>query len=249
MNCEEARELLDAYLDGELDLVASLAVERHLKECAECAALRVRSEFVRRAIQQPGVYAKAPIGLDDEIRSRLRRGVPMGKERPTAPILRWLSLAAGIAALAIFTGVWLKQLQVPSPEEALARDVTASHIRSLMANHLTDVLSTDQHTVKPWFNGKLDFTPMVKDLSEQGFPLIGGRLDYLNDRPVAALLYKRNQHPINLFEWPDTSSVATQTSSFRGYHLMHWSQAGMTFWAISDLNARELAQFAADLQP
>jgi anti-sigma factor RsiW len=246
MNCDRMRELLDPYLDGELDLVTSLSLERHLQECPACQALHVRGQAIRKAMQQPGLYAKAPVDLDGKLRDRLRGDVR--EARPTGPMLRWGSLAAGIAALALVSGIWMKQWQNASADHAVEREVTDSHVRSLMANHLTDVLSSDQHTVKPWFNGKLDFTPMVKDLAPQGFPLIGGRLDYLNDRPVAGLLYKRNQHPINLFEWPATATEGPRTAALRGYNLIHWSQSGMVFWAISDLNALELREFASYLQ-
>jgi anti-sigma factor RsiW len=133
--------------------------------------------------------------------------------------------------------------------QLLAEQVVSSHIRSLMANHLSDVVSTDQHTVKPWFSGKLDFAPVVTNLAPQGFPLVGGRLDYLDDRTVAALVYKHRQHTINLFLWPLSDSDANpQILSIKGFNVVHWTQAHMNYWAVSDLNASELTEFARDLK-
>ena len=135
-------------------------------------------------------------------------------------------------------------------DEHVLQDVIAGHVRSLMANHLTDVLSADQHTVKPWFEGHVDFAPPVPDLTAQGFPLVGGRLDYLDNRPVAALVYKRQQHVINLFVWPAPSGEARPESTMtrHGYHLVQWTTAGMTYWAISTLNAQEMETFAHGVQ-
>jgi anti-sigma factor RsiW len=157
---------------------------------------------------------------------------------------RW-AVGATIVALGVTAALIMTLLKRPSGSQLLAEEAVASHIRSLMADHLTDVASSDQHTVKPWFNGKLDFAPVVKDLTTQGFPLTGGRLDYLNNRRVAALLYKRGEHTINLFEWPSAEPDSNVTTlGLKGYNVLHWTQAGISYWAVSDLNAAELADFA-----
>jgi anti-sigma factor RsiW len=250
MSCQEARQLIDAYVDRELDLVQSLDFERHLESCADCSALREQIEELRSAVSTHTPYFAAPEGLETRIRVRLRAstGTQTRAIRHSAfPAWRLSAVAASIIGLAIFTAMFVTMLRRPSEVDTLARQVVSSHIRSLMANHLADVPSSDQHTVKPWFNGKLDFSPPVKDFKPEGFPLIGGRLDYLDGRAVAALLYQRNHHIINVFVWPSShSDSGIRLSAFNGYNVIHWTQLGMTYWAVSDLNSRELGQFVMD---
>jgi anti-sigma factor RsiW len=138
------------------------------------------------------------------------------------------------------------QLAKSSEETLLVNDIVANHVRSMMANHITDVASSDSHTVKPWFGGKLDYSPPTKDLSEQGFRLIGGRLDYLDHRSVGALVYQRNQHFINLFVWPSNSTLVKPEDQLtrQGYNLIHWTSSGMTYWLVSELNSTELNECA-----
>jgi anti-sigma factor RsiW len=253
MSCQEARGWLDAYVDGELDLIRSLEFEHHLEGCIDCQKLRDQYRELRRSLRTRNLYFHAPKGLDEKIRRKLggTREQESQGVTPKAFSLGWrLSVVAAILiALVVFGTVFVEMLRRPSHSEMLAELVVSSHIRSLMANHLTDVLSTDQHTVKPWFNGRLDFAPVVKDLAPEGFPLIGGRLDYLDGRPVAALVYKRQQHIINLFIWPSPQSDSGhQTSVVRGYNIVRWTQAHMEYWAISDLNTRELVDFVGDEQ-
>ena len=249
MNCQEAQGLLNAYIDGELDLVRSLDFERHLDECSRCPALRGQYDEMRRSLQTNNLYFQAPVALEERIRLRVRGT----REQNTKPVVHktsasgWpmFAIAAGIVLLAVLSAALLEMLRRPSASEILAQQVVSSHIRSLMANHLTDVFSTDQHTVKPWFNGRLDFAPVVKDFASEGYPLTGGRLDYLDGRPVAALVYKRHQHIINLFIWPSSRSDSEpEAITIRGYNLINWTQSHMAYWAVSDLNARELLAFA-----
>jgi RNA polymerase sigma factor (sigma-70 family) len=192
-----------------------------------------------------------PLGTVMSRLSRGRRELERRLERSRPPATmpsmakRWAAGATIVALLGVTTALVVTLLKRPSQQELLAQEAVASHIRSLMADHLTDVASSDQHTVKPWFNGKLDFAPVVRDLIAQGFPLTGGRLDYLNNRRVAALSYKRHQHTINLFQWPSSGSdSAPKALSVRGYNVLHWTKAGITYWAVSDLNAAELTDFA-----
>jgi anti-sigma factor RsiW len=170
-------------------------------------------------------------------------------------LLRWAGAFAVLALCAVTAWQLLPGLRGPAPgrtgDQQLAAEVLTSHVRSLEANHLMDVISTDQHTVKPWFDGKLDFSPPVEDLASDGFPLVGGRLDYLEGREVAALVYQRRKHFINVFVWPGAagSSSASQTIAPRqGYNLMRWSRGGFQFWAVSDVSAADLAEFVRLLE-
>jgi anti-sigma factor RsiW len=162
--------------------------------------------------------------------------------RPAPQPWRWLAIAA--AVLLVFSAAWnIALLRSRSDStDLIAQNVLSSHVRSLMGTHLLDVPSADQHTVKPWFNGKLDFSPDVRDFTAQGFPLIGGRIDYVGDRPVAALVYQHGKHIINLFTWPSLADGPTNFST-NGYHILHWNSGGMTWWAVSDLNVSELTKF------
>jgi anti-sigma factor RsiW len=239
VNCREIEPLLPAYVDEELDLVHSLEVERHLGECADCAAAVQRQRAVKRSVAEHAPYYPAP--------AELRRLVKRSTEHSGPPLWRsgrWLVLAAAsVLAVAV---IWRLEPGPIRPEfGAIESQVVASHVRSLLANHLMDVPSSDQHTVKPWFSGKLDFAPEVPDLSGKGFTLVGGRLDYMNGRTVAALVYRRRNHTINMFTWPGRSGDhAAKRSTADGFHVLHWSRGGMEWWAVSDLNADELAEVA-----
>jgi anti-sigma factor RsiW len=243
-------ELVQAYADRQLDAAQALEVERHLTGCAECAAAYRSQRTLSAAIGDSALYHRAPPALLDRLAETLAEapgpitpGTAAARRRPL--LWRSLGLAASAAFLVVMTAAIMTRFNQFSPEEQTLHQVVAGHVRSLMVNHLADVPSSDQHTVKPWFNGKLDFSPPVKDLASEGFPLIGGRMDVIDDRPVAALVYRRHAHYINLFIWPAAGeSSAEATTSRRGYNIIHWTQSGMTYWAVSDLNRGELDEFA-----
>ena len=170
-----------------------------------------------------------------------------GRAAARAPMVvpwRWIGVGASLVLLLLMVWSVFRLTAGPSSDELRAREVVSNHVRSLMAAHITDVPSSDQHTVKPWFNGKLDFSPPVINLDEQGFNLVGGRLDYLDNRAIAAVVYKRNQHLINLFIWPTSESDrSVRTEARQGYNVIHWRRDDMNYWAVSDLNATELREF------
>src|SRR5439155_12198695 len=232
-----------AYADRELDLVRTTEIEQHLGGCRACSQAYENIRALSAALKSSDLYFKTPAQLKRRIRASLcaEDKDASTHQRSNAPTLfwwQWLKWGIPVAGTALFAFLVATGLIRSSTDERLAQEVTASHVRSLMAAHLTDVTSSDQHTVKPWFDGKIDFAPPVKDLVAQGFPLVGGRLDYLQDRQVAALVYQRHNHFINLFIWPATrSSNTTHKPAVRqGYNLIHWNESGMTFWAVSDLN-------------
>ena len=267
MSCPRLEHEVTAYLDGELDLTTTLAFERHLGECAECSRALAAGEALRGAIGRADLrFEPTP-----EQARRLRRALAAGaqeRERPAAfPQRSWLPasatwatwavLAALAAGLLVAIASWsLGRFGAPPPgarAEDIAEEVVASHVRSLLAGHPSDVVSTDRHTVKPWFTGRLDYAPEVRDLAGQGFPLVGGRLDYLGHHPVAALVYRNDRHVINLFTWPapytrDPAGPHPATLTRQGFHVAHWTAAGMSYWAVSDVAEDRLSRFARLLE-
>ena len=244
MSCQETRELIHGYLDDEVDLAKSFEIEEHLRNCDACTQTYKGIRSLRSAIGGDALRFEPPAKFDRGLRSALRRE---SEPEPKRTILRWRWLIAATSLLSAVIVIWVVAaiFARQARGDVLAQEIVSSHVRSLMADHLTDVPSSDQHTVKPWFNGKLDFSPPVQDLSQQGFTLNGGRLDYIGNRPVAALVYQRRQHSINLFVWPSTElpAVNEKASIQQGYNLIRWTNNGMTYWVVSDLNLPELQQF------
>ena len=245
MNCEDARRLIGAYNDGELDLVRSLEVEEHLRGCDSCASARENLQTLKQAAHS--AYFHAPDGLRESVMTSVRASDPISlnvlvRRAPRFWIATGLALAAGI-----LLGFFVGQIRVhDASEQTLLATLTDSHVRSLIGTHLTDVISSDQHTVRPWFEGKLDFAPPVPDLSGQGFPLVGGRVEYIDGRAVAALVYERRKHFINLFVWPtaEANQEVKGENPQRGYNIVRWRAAGMNYSAVSEIAEDDLRKFS-----
>jgi len=287
MDHEQALALVPGYLDGELSLSESLALEGHMTQCDECrlalarqreASTRLRqadlrvaapAELVRRVTEalsgdmgKAAARTRTGTGMENSAHAmteaetdagieaktstvwqRLLGGPAAGPARRSSAWAPWALSLASVAALAVSMTLYL---QVPSDEQRLAQELVGNNIRSMQVDHLFDVASTDQHTVKPWFGGKLDFAPPVVDLAAQGYPLKGGRVDYLDGQRVAVMIYRDKLHPISLFVWPGGAEAAAPRFEEKlGYHLAHWRAAGMNYWAITDAGAGDLQGFVS----
>lgn len=256
MNCEEIATLIHAHTDGELDLAHTLEVDRHLAECTPCARRAEQLGALRAAIGGANLRYAAPPQLRQRIQTALSPNV---EQPPLVPLFPWryVATAAALAAAILLVGLpWAERWWQPAAADRFAQEVVSNHVRSLLADHLLDVASEDKHTVKPWFAGRLDFAPQVVDLKDRDFPLVGGRLDVLQGRPVAALIYKHGKHIVNLFVRPAVQPVTKSTKEakqlggtpYEGFHAFDWTNAGLEYIAISDLNSVELHEFAAHVQ-
>ncbi len=247
MNCDFNRTVLHGYLDGELDATRSADFERHLEGCRECATVLGSEESLRSSLQRSGLYESAPVAL----RKKIRADLAAATKSPSGiriPAWRWLAVAASILLVA---GVSWFSWPRPAKDSASTVPFTAAemidaHVRSLQPGHLTDIASTDQHTVKPWFDGKLAFVPPVKDYADEGFPLIGARLDVLGGQNVAALVYTRRKHIINVFVMPtkEADTPIHQPGLRQGYQWRHWRRQGMEYCAVSDASDSDIYELA-----
>lgn len=245
MNCEETQRLLHAYIDAELDAAHSLAIEEHLQGCAACTRDYENNRRLRAALKEGSFYFQAPASLQ----KRVQLVLPKVERTPRPARLAswpWLSAAALLLLLLGGLGFWgFTQLHSnAATDNHMAQAVIDSHERSLVDNHLVDILSTDPNTLKVWFESKLGFSPPVINLTLHGYALVGGRLDFLNNQAVAAIVYKQGNHVINLFAWPATQNVNLRVISLQGYYITAWTKYGMNCWAVADLGEEQLQQFA-----
>jgi anti-sigma factor RsiW len=258
MNCDDSRIYLSAYLDEELGVGESLRVQKHLAECGDCRQAQDQQMALRSALRDPALYALPSADFSKRIETVVRRAAK-DEERSQRPswfewlrpgAFRWVAAAATLVIVATMGALLVMNRLRSSHDQLIASAVLAGHIRSLQAEHLIDVPSSDRHTVKPWFQGKLDFSPPVPDLSELRWTLIGGRLDYVDGQPVAVIVYKRKLHDINVFVWPNHGSTdsAIKQEDAQGYQIFHWNGAEMTYWVVSDLNSAELLDLARALR-
>jgi anti-sigma factor RsiW len=242
MSCNRSTSILHGYFDNELDVLGAADFERHLEQCPNCVHVLETLESMRSSLNVAQLYEKAPAELRRKILAKI--GSPRSVTAfPNRTVWQWLAVAA---ALVLVTYIGLRVVsphRADNYETVLAAEIIDAHLRSLQPGHLIDVVSTDQHTVKPWFDGRLDFSPPVQDFADQGFPLQGGRIDVVHGRSVAALVYGRRRHFVNVFIWPtNEKDAAPRSGSQQGYQWTEWRKGGMEFCAVSDAAPSALEQ-------
>jgi anti-sigma factor RsiW len=258
MNCDGSRTYLAAYLDDELDVAESLRVLKHLAECPDCRQTEEQQLALRFALRDPDLRVHPSADFVERIEVVVRRAAKAeARSRRSSRFeflhfesLRWMPAAAVVLLLTLVGAFLVTNSSRSSHQQLIASAILAGHIRSLQPNHLIDVPSSDRHTVKPWFQGRLDFSPPVADLSELGWTLVGGRLDYVDGRSIAVIVYQRRMHNINVFLWPNRGSAdeLIRQEVAQGYQILHWNGAEMTYWVVSDLNNPELLDLARALR-
>jgi anti-sigma factor (TIGR02949 family) len=243
MTCDDSRSVLHAYLDGELEAPRAAEFKKHLEGCPACTRAFESQESLRSSMQRAKLSEPLPSGLESKIRSQLPKS-PAPARTKKFPVLQWLAAAAVLVLVAGASWKFgqISRERVNAAVAAGAAEIVDAHIRALQPGHLTDVTSTDQHTVKPWFDGKVPFAPPVRDFAGQGFPLVGGRLDVFQGQTVAALVYGRRKHFVSVFVWLETAAESEEyTGAQNGYQWISWKQSGLRYCAVSDANADDLA--------
>jgi anti-sigma factor RsiW len=248
MRCDECRDLIDAYVDGELPAGDTELVAAHLAECADCSRDYRVAAATSRQLKEGLVRHTAPDVLKARIRSALAQPELEAPRRARVPQWSWM-LAAGVAIAVASSMTTLAAVRDRDPARAVAGELLASHVRSLMPGHLTDVVSSNQHNVKPWFNGRVNLSPAVPALDSLGFNLIGGRIDYIGGRPVPVVIYGRRQHVINVFSWPESERGGQLSgTTAQGYRIVTWRTGDVRYSVVTDLNGTETQQFVDDYQ-
>jgi len=242
MECNDLQRVLNRLIDGELPPATKSEAEAHAAGCADCAPRLAEERQWRQAVRRAGTYYAAPELVRRRIETMARRQSAAARAPSAWPGWR---IAASLLVSVGLTSAITAYVTTPSSTSLMEQEVVASHVRSLQMDHITDVASSNEHTVKPWFHGRLDYAPPVDDYTAQGFPLLGGRLEYLDHQNVAALVYRHAKHPINVFILPsDAADSAPKALIDHGYNVLRWTKGGMTFWAVSDVNAADLADLA-----
>jgi anti-sigma factor RsiW len=233
-----------AYFDGEVDAVSAAEIERHAEHCAECHALLEDLRQLRTALRRDAAYERAPAALRAQVMRALDREADTQRSRARPPVLArktwfWAGASSGIGGTAIAATLAFFLL-APPLTAPLVNDLVSAHVRSLMPAHLIDVESTDRHTVKPWFAGHADVSPVVVDFASQGYRLVGGRADYLDSQRSAVVVYQHGAHVINVFSWADEGHGLPRDTTRNGYHLAFWQQGNIKYCAVSDTGWDEL---------
>jgi anti-sigma factor RsiW len=252
MNCELVETTIHGYFDGELDAVRSAEFEHHLESCDRCQAVLEGLESLCTQLQQSNLYERASSDLREKIRKQISQETTTAIVSPGPSWKRWFLLPAFGTLAAAAALITIMLFVIPSHRQStLTVELIDAHVRSLQPGHLFDVQSTDQHTVKPWFDGKLDFIPPVADFSAQGFPLVGGRLDVIDGHNVAGLIYGRRKHFINVFVWPkrETESIAETSGSRQGYNWVAGQSGGMEIYLVSDAALSDLRELKGLINP
>jgi len=245
MRCDDCRELLSARVDDELPPSEKREVDEHLASCSDCASEHRILSDVHHVLGEADLKYQAPDLLKARIRGAISQA-PAVRHNKKSGNQWWRFAAASLVVAAASSALTFATTRSPA-RTPIANDIVASHVRSLQPGHLTDIVSTNQHNVKPWFNGRVDLSPPVPDLASNGFVLVGGRVDYVGGRTVPVVIYSRRQHLINVYSWPDPGAAAEspRTVTRNGYHLVAWSAGGLQHWAVSDLNEKELNELVS----